>query len=227
PVEMSATVSSPSYVASAVYVSSQVAGETLLSAEATLKDGQVADLMDNTAGGHSILLGDIAGGQNRQARWTASWASEGARVWTVAMSSENAGAPTSQKTVIVDGTPPAGPTNLTSTHPVGQSRCATTVTMSWNAATDALSGIAGYRVLFNNSASTNLSTTPNLGAVTSYQQALSPSALPWYFHVRAIDRSGNGGPTVHYGPFHVHSGQSAPYCTAVPNSTGGAASISS
>ena len=228
PVEMSATVASPSYVASAVYLESQVSGETLLGAEATLKDGAVADLMDNPVDGHGILLGNIAGGQNRQARWTASWATEGARVWTVAMSSENAGAPTSQKTVIVDGTPPSGPTNLNSaTHPVGQSRCATTVGVTWTAATDALSGILGYRLVVDHFPTTHLSTTPNLGAVTSYQGPVSPSASPWYVHLRAIDRAGNGGPTVHYGPFHVHSGQSTQYCTSVPNSTGVAATISS
>ncbi len=228
-VRMTATVANPSYVATMVHLASNLgSGGVLVGAETTLKDGPIADLMNNPDEGTRVTLGNIRSGHNRSVRWDGRWSTEGNKTWAVNMTSENAGNPSSSKPVVVDGTAPQGPTGINAPgHPAGFSRCNTQVLVNWTAATDNLSGIQGYRVQFDNSPSTNLPQTQNLGAVTSYSQTLPPSPNPYYFHVRAVDRSGNWGTTQHYGPITIVPGGAYSYCTSAPNSAGPGATISS
>jgi len=223
-VQMTATVNCPSYIASAVHLDSAMTG-TLLSAETTLEDGRVSDLMDNPSDGDQVTLGNIRGGAARNVRWTGRWATEGQKSWQVSMESDNAGSPVSARTVYVDGTDPSLPGVMTTNHPVGSVRCNTALQVNWTAATDNLSGLAGYQIAVNHDPTPLLLAIANLGVVTSYNTTLTADTQPYYVHLRAVDRSGNWGAYRRYGPFTISASSSANYCVGATNSTGVGAAI--
>ncbi|MEZ6017089.1 MAG: S8 family serine peptidase [Planctomycetota bacterium] len=223
-VQLTATVACPTSVASAVHLDSAMTG-TLLSAETTLLDGRVADLMDNPNSGDQVTLGNIRGGHSRNVRWTARWASEGAKLWQVSMDSDNAGAPISTKTVYVDGTAPGMPGAMSTNHPVNSVTCNTALQVNWSSAIDNLAGIDGYQIAVNHDPTPLLFATANLGAVTSYSTTLTPSTSAYYIHLRAVDRSGNWGPFRRYGPFTISAGAATNYCIGALNSVGLGATI--
>jgi hypothetical protein len=108
--------------------------------------------------------------------------------------------------VKVDTTPPnAVPTHKTSSISEGDTwHDVNSVTVEWNAASDATSPIAGYNVFWDNAASTLR------GTRTSFQTATAISSTKssitdgtWYVHVTAKDSAGNWGTTVHFGPYRV------------------------
>jgi hypothetical protein len=75
--------------------------------------------------------------------------------------------------------------------------------MTWTAATDAHSGLAGYRGVWNTSASTNPTGSLNITAgATSYARTLTEGSS-WYFHLRARDAAGNWGTIQHSGPYRI------------------------
>jgi subtilisin family serine protease len=223
-VQLTATVGCPSYVASAVHLDSSMTG-TLLSAETTLEDGRISNLMDNPSDGDQVTLGNIRGGEARSVRWTGRWATEGQKSWQVSMESDNAGSPVSARTVYVDGTDPSQPGVMTTNHPVGSVQCNTALQVSWTAATDNLSGIDGYQLVVNHDPTPLLIAVANLGAVTSYNSTLTPDTQPYYVHLRAVDRSGNWGPYRRYGPFTISSGSASNYCIGALNTVGLGATI--
>jgi hypothetical protein len=47
----------------------------------------------------------------------------------------------------------------------------------------------------------------------------------WYFHIRAVDKSGNAGTTVHLGPFLYDATPVTTYCTPLTSSSGCVASM--
>lgn len=99
---------------------------------------------------------------------------------------------------------PSAITGLTSpTHTVNAPFSTnSSVTVNWNAATDLVSGMAGYVTAW--STSPNSEPTGGITTVgTTETTILSASNLGWYFHVRARDVAGNLGPTAHLGPFLV------------------------
>ncbi|MBK9385855.1 MAG: S8 family serine peptidase [Planctomycetes bacterium] len=104
---------------------------------------------------------------------------------------------------LIDTTAPAGPTGLSSSsHTVSTWSTLLDVTVNWNAATDASSGVSGYDIAWDQSPSTTLTGALNLGAgVTTTTRTLASSATGWYFHIAARDVAGNFGPTQHIGPF--------------------------
>ncbi len=224
-VELTATVNCPSYVATSVFLTGNMTG-TLLTAETTLADGRLTNLMDNPSDGAAVTLGNIRGGQSRAVRWTGRWSTEGIKSWRVDMDSENAGTPSSTRLIYVDGTPPTGPQFLATNHPVNSHSCDTDLDVSWTAATDSVSGVLGYRILVGQNPNPLMPVTTNLGAVTSYSTTLAPSTSPYYVHLRAQDRSGNWGPIIDYGPFWITAAGSSSYCIGAVNSTGAGASIS-
>ena len=122
----------------------------------------------------------------------------------------------------IDTTQPQGPFQLdSSTHNEGLLSCNTSLTLTWNAATDALSGLAGYVVLIDTNASTDptgaLTAGPN---ATSTTQALGSSTTARYAHVRARDSAGNWGQTRHFGPILANANTISTYCTGKTNSLG-------
>lgn len=225
-VTLTATVSSPSYVASAVHLTSGIGSGVLLSAATTLEDGRVSDLMNNPNDGHQVTLGDIRGGAARSVRWTARWASEGLKNWAIDMDTDNAGTRSSSQFVYVDGTPPTLPALFAANHAVGSASCDPSLHVSWTSATDNLSGLAGYRIQVDHDPSPLMFAITNLGVVTSYDATLAPSASPYYIHLRAVDRCGNWSTTRHYGPFTIVPASASNYCIGVVNSTGAGASVS-
>ncbi len=223
PVQFTATVTNPATIASGVFLEMSAPGAHLHGATTTLKDGAAANLMDNQHHGWSILLGNIMQGQNRAARWNLSWHTEGSQSCSVVTNSENMVSESRTLNVTIDGTPPSGPSGLhSSTHDEDAMSCKTEITMEWNPAQDGISGLEGYRVLWDHSPSTNVSSgQPNLDAYdTDYDATITPHAQPWYFHIAALDRAGNWGATVTSDPYTIVTGGAQTYCIGAPNSVG-------
>jgi hypothetical protein len=125
----------------------------------------------------------------------------------------------------IDLDSPSGVGSLTSsTHTVGVANCSQSITTMWTAASDPTSAVQGYSVLWDTTAGTIPPATVN-NAATFKTTSLAPSPLGRYFHVRAVDVAGNGGPTSHIGPFYINPNPGTIYCTAKVNSLGCTPSI--
>ena len=83
-----------------------------------------------------------------------------------------------------------------------------TVDLTWTAATDDASGIAGYSIRVGTSAALP-DATPETGRVTSYTtEPLAPGT--WWFSIRAIDRSGKAANNYRsYGPVTIRAADPA------------------
>jgi hypothetical protein len=109
-----------------------------------------------------------------------------------------------QAVIKIDTTPPTPPTVITPTdHTVNVWSNDTTVSISWAGATDATSGLNGYSILFNQSAST-LPDTSVESFATSFSGLALADAANWYVHIRSRDLAGNWSTTAkHLGPFKI------------------------
>ena len=195
-VGVSANVNPTDYIASAVILDRSGSSATVVSASTTLYDGIVTDLSgtrpDGTVVGSDILLGDILDTSSRTGIWGLSYASEGTKSVTVNARSDNMVDKTGTINVIVDGTDPGAVSALTSSsHTAGVWSNNPNVTWTWNAATDALSGLQGYGIYETTSCSPP-GATLDIGAVTThtggpYSSSLSGRA----FNIRSVDNSDN------------------------------------
>ena len=191
-VGITATVSSASNIASAVYLDSTAGGVVLDDATTTLGDGVVTDLMSNQQSGFDILVGDVLVGSNRSATWTAHWTTEGVKNFSVNARSDNWVNRTSSVNVTVDSTAPGLPTSLgSSTHSTGTWSTNPNITYTWTAATDNLSGVDGYGIYTTYGSPAIPGAAKDIGAVTNYSETLVGSASAQYFNIRTVDRSGN------------------------------------
>lgn len=84
---------------------------------------------------------------------------------------------------VVDTTPPTTPGNISKTTPDNDN----TPTFTWDAATDATSGIASYQVRIDSEAFTDI------GNVTTYTVTIALSDGSHIFEVGAVDKAGNEG----------------------------------
>ncbi len=101
----------------------------------------------------------------------------------------------------VDVTAPNAPNSFSPTPPAGAWVSAESVQVYWGGATDALSGVAGYSLLFDASAAT----VPDLIADPASTGALlapAPEGSTW-FHIRTLDVAGNCSGAAHEGPFRI------------------------
>ena len=223
--DITVNVYNPSYIASAVFLEPGGLG-SLNGVSGVLEDGSTVDYTQNNTNGTKVMLGNIRHASSRSATWDMSFASQGVKNISVTTSSDNAGIDTDSVNVTVDGTPPSGPISFFSTSHGSGFSCDTTLDLQWSAALDALSGLAGYRLQVDHSASTIPSSILNLSAgATTSSVGVSASNQPWYAHLRAQDRSGNWGTTIHAGPFTVGSSNPYVYCVGGINSTGFAGRI--
>lgn len=183
----------PSFWASAVFFnSSSTIGMVLEDATATLADGATASFLDNEHDGRDVLVGDIRHGQSRAVQWTANWATQGQKSWSVTANSDNWLDKTEQVQVIVDGTDPGLVTVLTSTsHTPGVWSNDASIDYTWNPAVDLLAGVDGYGVFTSNAPTGGPSAAKDIEAVTSYGEVLATDDLPYYFKVRTVDNAGN------------------------------------
>ena len=131
----------------------------------------------------------------------------------------NWGPASSDGPFLIDVDPPGAITGLSSSsHPVGVQSCDPLVLLSWNPAIDNESGVAHYGILID---TTPVSTPSNtMWPSTTLAQVMINSSNGWYFHVRAFDQAGNGGPTAHYGPIYIDTDPTTTYCTPKMNSQG-------
>jgi hypothetical protein len=106
----------------------------------------------------------------------------------------------------IDTTPPTLVSNLTSpSHNPEEWSSTPVVQLTWESGTDALSGLKGYSVLWDENPDTTPDDTVEAGAdVTSYAGAELADGNTHYFHVRSVDNSGNAsGEAAHAGPFYI------------------------
>jgi hypothetical protein len=194
-VSVLATVNPTDYIASAVILDRSGSTASMISSSTTLYDGVVTDLTDSHAGGADILLGDILDFSPRTATWGLFYGSEGTKSVTVNARSDNMVDKTGTINVIVDGTDPGAVTNLVSTtHTPGVWSNNPNITWTWNAATDALSGLQGYGIIASNDTTACLIpwTTLDIGAVTTYTGGPYWSSLSGRaFNIRSVDNSDN------------------------------------
>ncbi len=218
--------------ASAVWLDTTSSGDSLVAADSFLYDNRVANMLDNDFFGRDITIGNVPIGVARRARWQTRWFSEGFKTFQIDARSENALQATNVQSFYVDGTPPAGPATVSSpTHTPGVIQCAQGLIMQWSAATDSVSGLAGYVVLLDTASGTQpTSTTPGAivlpSSATSWNTTLTPDLNGRWFHIRAYDNCGNLGTTRHYGPINAHGSYVSNYCTSKPNSLGCVPTIS-
>jgi|CXWL01.1.fsa_nt_gi CSLREA domain-containing protein len=103
----------------------------------------------------------------------------------------------------IDTTAPSVPGTVTSsTHGAGPS-AASSIAISWVAATDALSGVDGYSVRFDNAAGSSCALTKDVEESTLAATSATLADGTWYAHVCAVDHAGNWGEVANGGPYVV------------------------
>lgn len=205
PVDVTATVDVADTVASSVVLDRSGSLVFVAGATTTLGDGTVTDLTDNPSNGADLLLGNIAESFDRSGTWTLMYGTEGSKTVSVNARSDNMVDKNASIPIVVDGTEPGTVGNLlSSSHSIGVWSNDPTITYTWTAALDNLSGIDGYGIFETSSASIP-GTILDIGAVTSYTSAAFPSSTtPRYFNIRSVDRSGNwDSQFVTTGPYFV------------------------
>lgn len=100
--------------------------------------------------------------------------------------------------VKVDWTPPAAPTITSPSHPGAPIICLSTAAQFALAAVDAVSGVAGYHYVVDQSSYTPPGAGDAYLAGSSTRTAAALAAGTWYFHAAARDAAGNVGPAAHY-----------------------------
>jgi Subtilase family len=207
-VQITATVDNSAHIASAVHLDTTNASSAdLLASTFVLGDGAVADLTDNPAnnGGFDVTLGNVRYNLDRSAQWSASWDTSGQKTWAVTGTSDNGMNRNTSVVITVDGTNPGLVQNLqSSSHFPGQWYKQNDVQLVWDAAFDALSGVAGYGIYVHTAASLP-STDMDLGPVTLDSTGpLTTNANGWYYNIRTVDKSGNWSASfASVGPFLI------------------------
>ncbi|MGB9578101.1 MAG: FG-GAP-like repeat-containing protein, partial [Halothiobacillaceae bacterium] len=104
----------------------------------------------------------------------------------------------------IDTTAPTNPTSISSsTHTPSTWANVNVVSCQWSGASDVLSGIGGYSYVWDHSPTTVPDTVTETLGTNATSSALADDN-DWYFHVRTVDRAGNGAVGArHYGPFYI------------------------
>ena len=104
-----------------------------------------------------------------------------------------------------DTTAPTNPTYLSSTsHRVSDWSSDNTIQVYWYGASDADSGLDGYSVVWDHSASTIPGASKTLEQDVNTLTSAALADGTWYFHIRAVDNAGNWATgAAHLGPFMI------------------------
>jgi hypothetical protein len=135
-----------------------------------------------------------------------------------AQNNANVWGTTTTYTIRVDSTAPPVPGGLTADHTPNLISTNAAVQASWNAVTDAASGLAGYSYEFNGSQTSAADTVVDTTATSAGSGTLADGT--WWFHVRAVDVAGNASDDTAYGPFLIDAAiPAAPAITSATSST--------
>jgi hypothetical protein len=106
-----------------------------------------------------------------------------------------------------DRTPPNNPTIFSDTHPIpGDWYTKSEVHILWEDVGSDISGIDGYSILWDNEPLTIPDNIKDLEQITHGIRKTLPDGNNWYFHIRAVDNSGNWNTTAsHFGPICIDS----------------------
>jgi hypothetical protein len=219
-VTITATYSTPSWIANGVFLDSTSTGDTLTASTTTLKDGAVTDLMNNESFGRDVVLGDVLTGSSRFAKWTTHWGTEGIKSFNVTARSDNATDVATGEQIYVDGTPPALVTNLHSTNQTANVWFRLpNVDFAWTNGADNLSGLDGHGIFVSSGGPGAPSNTKDLNAVTSTSVVLPGFSGVFYFNIKSVDKCGNWTSSyVSDGPY-LYDGIQPAYVTGLMSTT--------
>lgn len=132
---------------------------------------------------------------------------------------------------IYDLTNPTAPSNfaVTSGAPYNTWTNTTDVEISWDASTDATSGLRGFGYKWDKISDTDLqdSMTPGDGSTWEEDESVTTNSTAftsdgeWYFHIQPRDEAGNYRDTTHYGPFKIDTTDPSGSHSAVDEETAG------
>lgn len=170
----------------------------------------VAGFAVNVAAGAPIDPGTSASWTTNSVGWSASNSWNGNGIWVSVRAIDRSGNPGNVATsgpYFFDLLAPEAIAGLGSTtHVAGSTTCSTSVSMTWDAGVDGLSGVAGYAVLWNDDPNGDPGTTITNADASDTSVLGGSLGVPLWFHVRAMDVAGNGGPVAHWGPLTIDAG---------------------
>ena len=108
-----------------------------------------------------------------------------------------------EATFIEDATPPADPVVTSSSHAVGVPSNNPNVVIEVAGAYDAESGVDGYEVAWDQSATWVPSHTKTNEETWSGETFIATADGAWYFHLATVDNAGNWTAGAHLGPFSI------------------------
>jgi len=105
--------------------------------------------------------------------------------------------------VQIDRSKPGKVSNLDSaTHPAGQWVNSDSITLTWIAAGDSVSGVDGYSIQFSDQSGLLPDETKDIEEVTDHTATVGEGT--WFFTIRAVDNAGNWSPLkAEHGPIQV------------------------
>ena len=117
--------------------------------------------------------------------------------------------------VSTDSTAPGKAANLRSSAPTGTWLKDRIVSIFWDKAEDGEpgSGVGGYSILWDQNPETVPDTIKDIGLGITTKSPILQDGYS-YFHIRAVDKAGNWGEAVHFGPFLVDT--QAPFVEEPP-----------
>jgi len=176
-----------------------------------------ADLPFGDSATRSVYLLAPTTPGNYQLKWDMVLWEDGGYTWFEDLDDEPVYEPLSLFVAVQDTTPPDNPTNVeSSSHAVAEWSNDDAITVYWSGASDPGSGVYGYSVLWDTSASALPDTTVDTRN-ESFTTALDDGASH-YFHVRTRDNAENwAAGAVHLGPFYVDTTAPAADVGALPS----------
>ena len=120
--------------------------------------------------------------------------------YNVSDSSGNAATPVIRTVTVIDTVSPTNPIVTSPTHATNTVTSNTSIIFNWSTSTDA-GGLAGYSFVLDTLSGTIPDTATDT-LLTTTTQTLNIGST-YYFHVKALDVSGNSSATSHIGPFII------------------------